>query len=111
HQQHGNHSTGAHRAIIVSGRRAFGAPRLSLRMIRRLRSIALALAPLATFAACGGSVNVSNETETVTGTERFGWDQPAADAGELSSFRYAMYVDDARTEAADVECANAATGG
>jgi hypothetical protein len=57
-----------------------------------------------TLAGCGGSVSVSNP-ETVTGVERFGWDQPAADAGELGTFRYAFYVDDARTEAADIACA------
>jgi hypothetical protein len=58
------------------------------------------------FAACGGgSPSSPNGTETVTGVERLGWDQPAADAGELASFRYALYVDQARGEAADVTCA------
>ncbi|HYT65107.1 MAG TPA: hypothetical protein VEL51_01725 [Vicinamibacterales bacterium] len=57
------------------------------------------------FAACGGSPATPSGTETITGIERFGWDQPAADAGELASFRYALYVDDARSEAADVSCA------
>jgi hypothetical protein len=57
------------------------------------------------FAACGGSPSSPNGTETITGVERFGWDQPAADAGELASFRYALYVDEARSEAADVTCA------
>src|SRR6266511_8795 len=56
-------------------------------------------------AACGGSTPAPSGTETITGVERFGWDQPAADAGELASFRYALYVDDARSEAADVSCA------
>jgi hypothetical protein len=56
-------------------------------------------------AACGGSPSSPNGTETITGAERFGWDQPAADAGELASFRYALYVDEARSEAADVMCA------
>src|SRR3954467_8607925 len=57
-----------------------------------------------TLAGCGGSVSVSNP-EPVPGVERFGWDQPAADPGELGTFRYAFYVDDARTEAADIACA------
>jgi len=57
------------------------------------------------FAACGGSPSPPNGTETITGVERFGWDQPAADAAELASFRYALYVDEARSEAADVTCA------
>ncbi len=56
-------------------------------------------------AACGGgSPSSPNGTETITGSERFAWDQPAADAGELASFRYALYVDEARAEAADVTC-------
>jgi len=51
-----------------------------------------------------------NGVETITGLERFGWDQPAADAGELASFRYALYVDEARSEATDVSCAPGASG-
>lgn len=47
----------------------------------------------------------------VTGVERFGWEQPAPDAGELASFRYAMYVDNNRTEATDVSCEATATSG
>jgi hypothetical protein len=63
------------------------------------------------FAACGGSPSPPSGAETITGTERFGWDQPAADAGELASFRYAFYVDDARLEAADVSCAPGPSSG
>ena len=56
-------------------------------------------------AACGGSPpSTPGGTEVITGTERFGWIQPAADAGEVATFRYAFYVDDARSEAADVRC-------
>jgi len=62
-------------------------------------------------AACGGSPATSSGTETITGVERFGWDQPAADAGELTSFRYALYVDEARSEAADVACAPGQSNG
>jgi glucose/arabinose dehydrogenase len=54
----------------------------------------------------------SGTTESITGRERIGWDQPAADSGELSTFRYAIYVDGARAEIADVTCApNAASTG
>src|SRR3954471_7822730 len=70
-------------------------------VVRLNQRIAIGLFALA---GCGGSMSVSNP-ETVTGAERFGWDQPAADAGELGSFRYAFYVDEARSEAADVSCA------
>lgn len=64
-------------------------------------------------AACGGSHNTSPspDAERITGLERFGWDQPAADAGELASFRYALYVDDARGDAIDVSCVAGASSG
>jgi hypothetical protein len=62
-------------------------------------------------AACGGAPTTPSGAETITGSERFGWDQPAADAGELASFRYAMYVDDARSEAADVSCTPGSSSG
>ena len=60
------------------------------------------------FAACGGDPPTPvASAETVTGSERFGWDQPAADAAELASFHYALYVDGVRSEAVDVSCATA----
>ena len=43
--------------------------------------------------------------ETVSGTERVGWDQPAADTVELATIGYAIYVDGARTTLAGVTCA------
>jgi hypothetical protein len=67
--------------------------------------------PLFMCAACGGSPSGSNGIEIVTGVERFGWDQPAADAGELVSFRYAFYVDDVRSDATDVSCATGQAAG
>ena len=47
--------------------------------------------------------------ETITGRERIGWDQQAANPAELATFRYAIYVDGTRVELADVTCAQAAT--
>lgn len=62
--------------------------------------------------ACGGTSPTTPGTgDIITGSERFGWDQPAADAGELATFRYAMYVDEARSEAADVICDAAVSNG
>src|SRR4051795_9662721 len=66
-------------------------------VVRLNQRIAIGLFALA---GCGGSMSVSNP-ETVTGVERFGWDQPAADAGELGTFRYAFYVGGAQIEAAE----------
>jgi glucose/arabinose dehydrogenase len=69
--------------------------------------------------SCGGSsppsppvVNPPASNETIKGTERIGWDQPAADAVELATIRYAIYVDDVRSELTGVSCASsAATNG
>ena len=66
---------------------------------------------ISTVAACGGSappppvVTPPPGTQTINGTERIGWDQPAADAVDLATIRYAIYVDGTRTEAAGVTCA------
>lgn len=42
--------------------------------------------------------------ESITGRERLGWDQAAGSAAELATFRYAIYVDNVRSELADVTC-------
>jgi len=91
----GDDSTRAHPPIIV---------RL-LRVQARLFTLALTLT-----AACGGPPPAPGG-DTITGSERFGWDQPAADAGELATFRYALYVDDVRSEAVDVSCASVQVSG
>jgi glucose/arabinose dehydrogenase len=49
--------------------------------------------------------------QTVTASNRLGWDQAAADAVELATIRYAIYVDGVRSEMTDVTCATAATNG
>jgi len=46
--------------------------------------------------------------ETITGQERLGWDQQAASPAELATFRYAIYVDGARSEIANVLCGDSA---
>jgi hypothetical protein len=75
------------------------------------RTRAIIVATIAATACGGGSPTTPSEGETITGSERFGWDQPAADAGELATFRYALYVDNARSEAADVSCATGPSSG
>ena len=47
--------------------------------------------------------------ETVTGTERVGWNQPAADAVEVATIRYVVYVDGARMELAGATCISPAS--
>ncbi|MCU1381884.1 MAG: Quinoprotein glucose dehydrogenase [Acidobacteria bacterium] len=49
-------------------------------------------------------------TETINGTERIGWDQPAADAVELAAIRYAIYVDGGRSELGGVSCDTTTAG-
>lgn len=56
--------------------------------------------------ACRRSASVSEEAPVLTGHERFGWDQKAADRTELSKLRYAMYVDGTRTEITDATCSD-----
>jgi glucose/arabinose dehydrogenase len=41
---------------------------------------------------------------TITGNERLGWDQPAADNAQLATFRYAIFVDGTRSELTGVSC-------
>jgi hypothetical protein len=69
-----------------------------------VRPSLFAVVPLVV-AACGGSLSTPGGSDAITGSERFGWDQPARDAGELATFRYAIYVDAARADAVDVSCA------
>lgn len=64
--------------------------------------------------ACGGSRPPEpspggGSPETITGRERLGWDQRAGDDVELSTFRYAVYVDGVRTELTDARCSGPAS--
>ena len=49
--------------------------------------------------------------ERITGTERLGWDQQAADAAELVTIRYAIFVDGTRSELSDTSCTTPAAAG
>jgi glucose/arabinose dehydrogenase len=75
-----------------------------------VRQLLMAFAS-STVIACGGSppsppvVTPPSGGETINGSERIGWDQPAADAVELAAIRYAIYVDGARSELTSVSCA------
>src|SRR3954471_5415545 len=81
-------------------------------MIVRRAIAFVSFVSLVSLLSCGGGMPTSpNNGETITGTERFGWDQPAADAGELATFRYAMYLDEVRSEAAEVSCDAAPSAG
>jgi glucose/arabinose dehydrogenase len=61
-------------------------------------------------AACGSSTPAppatggGSGTEAITGRERVGWDQPAADAADLADLRYAIYVDNVRHEMLGISC-------
>jgi glucose/arabinose dehydrogenase len=49
------------------------------------------------------------QNETINGTERFGWEQPAADTVELAVIGYVVYVDGTRTALAPTSCATSPT--
>ena len=68
--------------------------------------IVLAFVLLIASAACGQSGSTADEGQVLTGNERFGWDQKAADRAELSKLRYAMYVDGNRIEISEVRCSD-----
>ena len=84
------------------------------RYLRRARVIIIAILLGGVIAGCRSSdppapsPGNGNAGETITGTERIGWDQIADSLAELGTFRYAIYVDGARSEIADVNCAPAA---
>jgi aldose sugar dehydrogenase len=84
------------------------APGISARSV-----VVLLLAGVAT-SACGSSNRPPGPSPgggaggTITGRERIGWDQLAAGAAELATFRYAIYVDGARSEIAETSCSSAA---
>lgn len=82
--------------------------------VRIMSAVCLLVATLAV--ACGGnsappapSPPGTGTGETITGRERIGWDQPAANLTELATFRHVIYVDGSRTELTDVTCAQSAT--
>ncbi len=75
----------------------------------RTRSGPTVLAALCVLAAaCGRQPQPPNpggpDGEQITGTERIGWDQPAATAEELAELRHAAYVDGARRDLPDASC-------
>lgn len=76
-----------------------------MRNVQWRTTLALVLLLIAS-AACGRSGSSQESAQVLTGNERFGWDQKAADRTELSKLRYAMYVDGHRIEIADVTCSD-----
>jgi aldose sugar dehydrogenase len=66
---------------------------------------------------CGGgspppsSSDPAGTGERITGNERLGWNQGAADANELAGLRYAAYIDsNNRVELTDVSCSTSGSG-
>jgi glucose/arabinose dehydrogenase len=77
-----------------------------------LRRLILTVSGCAAIAACGSKTAPAPPStepppvgERIIGTERLGWDELAADAADLATIRYAIYVDGARSELADAACA------
>src|SRR5215831_3440963 len=72
----------------------------------RYGAVACTMVAAALVIACGGQPpSTGGSSNTITGTERIGWDQTAVDAAELTSFTYAVYVDGgARTPLSGASC-------
>jgi glucose/arabinose dehydrogenase len=76
----------------------------------------ISVACCSVLASCGGSNSPPSPapgpggSETINGTERLGWNQTAADPAELATFRYAIYVDGARSEIGDSSCSSSGAG-
>lgn len=84
-------------------------------MVRRLALVALVCLGVA---ACDrntpetpdpGPGNPSGDTRVSPG-DRLGWSQQAADAIEIASFQFALYIDGVRTALSGVSCVRAASG-
>jgi glucose/arabinose dehydrogenase len=80
------------------------------------RSVLIALAVALTAVSCGDDQPAAGEPqipagyERVTGSERVGWMQQAANAREVSTFRYLAYIDDgAGVQFQDVACDSTST--
>jgi len=72
----------------------------------------VAVVAFAAASRCGGngtpppsSPGAGDSGERINGNERLGWNQPAANATELATFRFAVYVDGGnRVELTDASC-------
>src|SRR6476659_9417186 len=70
-----------------------------------------------TLGACGRNppappvVDAPGGIEAIAGTERIGWDQRAADLGDLGTIRFAFYADNTRSELSNVSCAPTSVAG
>ncbi len=79
-------------------------------MIRRMLHRVFVLAACIAVAACGEkdppAPGPGNPTDgiQVSGSERLGWSQQAADAVELGQIQYVVYIDNARTTLSGVNC-------
>lgn len=77
--------------------------------MRRLLLLPIA-AGLILAGACGGATappaSAPNDggAGSITGRERVGWEQAASDAAVLATYRFAIYVDGARSELSTVQC-------
>jgi glucose/arabinose dehydrogenase len=85
-------------------------PCASLRDIVLKRLFACALCAVAA-SACGDSPSEGDRTpQTITGSERLGWNQSADGAAEISTFRFAIYVDGVRSDLPDASCRAGSSG-
>jgi len=72
--------------------------------------LTVALVAFAVMPACSPSPAPAPQSgQSITGLERIAWDQPASGQSELSTIRYAIYVDNNRSEIAGASCGASAS--
>jgi glucose/arabinose dehydrogenase len=81
--------------------------------MRRRFHLIFAVLAMSTVAACDGGpaspAPGSGDAGTITGKERIGWDQQAANASDLAAIRFALYIDGNRVELTGASCVPPAT--
>jgi glucose/arabinose dehydrogenase len=81
-----------------------------------LRNLCMSVIVCICLAGCDKSTPETPDPGTPSGEvrvspgDRLGWTQQAADAAEIASFQFALYVDGNRTTLTSVSCARAASG-
>lgn len=79
---------------------------------RRLLPFLIVACVLNVCGDCGSTPGTggTGPEQPIDGTERFGWDQAASDVSELSTFRFALYLDGVREQAPEVTCGTIPSG-
>jgi glucose/arabinose dehydrogenase len=69
---------------------------------------AVVLSACVALSACSKPPDTGGDVVQISGSERIGWDQQAADASELAGFRYHLWVDGTSNDVTGASCASTA---